>query len=286
MRKIANNETSKEDREKFQAKLQQLKDKLSPEDFQTAGELAAKPEDETECRKPMLKYKIRNIMRRLTFEPEMSPDDRQELEKKLEELKSKMEPETLLWVEEKNMKLQEKLKKVQKKRDKNLKEKIASFLKESASEIAGIMTGEEKQLKPAKLLKEFSEVFEGLTEEQQKEINNVMKGVPQKIIDMMSERRKIKEARKASKEKRSKSRSKSPRMKMDKPKCRGFHRKPKDGQKIETVQPTYEKGVSRKADCLKEIFPEADLNKLMEFVAANDKLSTEDLIESYLANKK
>jgi hypothetical protein len=202
MRKIANNETSKEDRERFQAKLQQLKDKLSPEDFQTAGELAAKPEDETECRKPMLKYKIRNIMRRLTFEPEMSPDDRQELEKKLEELKSKMEPETLLWVEEKNMKLQEKLKKVQKKRDKNLKEKIASFLKESASEIAGIMTGEEKQLKPAKLLKEFSEVFEGLTEEQQKEINNVMKGVPQKIIEMMSERRKIKEARKASKEKK------------------------------------------------------------------------------------
>jgi hypothetical protein len=77
---------------------------------------------------------------------------------------------------------------------------------------------------------------------------------------------------------------------MDKPKCRGFHRKPKDvkevEQKLETVQPTYEKGVSRKADCLKEIFPEADLNKLMEFVAANDKLSTEDLIESYLANKK
>jgi hypothetical protein len=284
LRKMGNIETSKEDRERLQTKLTQLKEKLSPEDFLYATEQAANPEDESDCRKPMLKYKIRNIMRRLTFEPEMSPDDRQELEKKLSELKAKMSPENLAWVDEKSAKLQDKLKRVQQKRDKNMKEKLTSFLKESAGEIAGLLTGGEKQVKPAKLVNEFSEVFGSLSEDQQKEINAILKGVPQKIMDLTAEKRKAKEEKKMKKEK---SRSKSPKKCEEKPKCRGFHRK-QLGEKIEKVEAPkeYEKGVSRKADCLKEIFPEADLSKLLEFVAANNKLSTEDLIESYLANKK
>jgi hypothetical protein len=289
IRKIGDVETSKEDRERFQAKLTQIKDKLSPEDLQQATEQAAKPGDEND-RKPMLKYKIRNIMRRLIFEPEMSPDDRKELEKRLSEFQAKMDPENLAWVEEKKKKLQEKLQKVEKKREKGLKEKIASFLKDSAHEIAGMIAGEEKQAKPAKLMKEFSDVFAGLSQEKQKEINDVMKGIPQKIVELISEKKKLKEARKLSKEKRSlskekkpKKRSKSPQKKEDMPKRCGFFRKQK--AELEAEAKGYLNEVSKKYDNLKEVFPEADEESLLEFVDSNRALSTEELIESYLAGK-
>jgi len=154
-------------------------------------------------------------------------------------------------------------------------------LKESASDIAGMITGD-KRVKPEKvLLNELYVAFGALSEDKRIEINGLLNGVPQKISDFVAEKKKDKKCR-----------SKSPKNNEDKPKCRGFHRKDRKNEEVaekcEKIEAPkeYEKGVSRKADCLKEIFPDADLSNLLDFVAANDKLTTEDLIESYLAIKK
>jgi hypothetical protein len=291
LRKISNPEISKEDREKLEKKLSKINSVLTPEEIELAAQQASTKIDDEDCRKPN-KYKVRNILRRLMFEPELSPDEKQDLEKKLSELKVKMPLEELDWVDEKIAKFQEKLKKIQSKRNKNLKEKITTFLQDSASQIAGFIVQGEKLEKPGKVLREFADVFESLTEEQRKEINTVMKGVPQKIADMETERKKHKQEKRLARAQNSKSRSKSRPQKSDeeKPKRKGFFgRKRESTDKIEkplAEEPKYQKGVSRKADSLKEIFPEADIEKLLEFVAANNKLSTEELVESYLANKK
>jgi hypothetical protein len=287
LRKIQSLGTSKEDREHYLKKLEKFKEKLSNEEMKEATDKAAEMPKEEDARKPQLRYKARNILRRLMFEPDMSPDERKELEEKMSEMKAKMKPEDQQWIDEKVKKFQDKQKKIEGKCKNGWKAKISGFLKESADQIAGFITGVDKLEKPRHLVQEFAEIFMTLDDQKRNEFNLLMKGVPQKMLDLENERKKIKEERKKIAKEHKRSRSRSAKKEEKALEKKASKEKIPKAEKAEKIKPVkqYEKGVTRKADCLKEVFPDADYEKLLEFVAANEKLQMEDLIESYLAAK-
>jgi hypothetical protein len=300
LKKLAKPELSKEDRERIESKLNAIKTKMTPEDLQWAGQHAveANPSgQEPEKRMPQYQYKARKVLKKLMTETDLSPDDKQALETKLEELKSKMTPDALTWLDEKATEYQEKLKKLEKKRNKALKQHITNMIQESASDIANLITkGGEKQRGCKKLIDEFSKAFSSLPEEKQKEIDALLQGTPMKLVAFDAEKKQKREERAKSRKMRSKSRSKSQskspeerflkRKHFGKRKSASKEKADKcDAPKIEESK-KYRPFVVKKAKYLKEMFQEADYEALLEFVEVNHSMKVDELVECYLASKK
>lgn len=287
MKKLASLEITKEERAEFETKLNTIKGKLNQEDLQWAIQHANAPEGER--RMPHCMMKAKKVLKQLILEPSISPDERKCLEEKLTELKAKMSPELISALDSKVIEFKEKLAKREKKRNEKLKEKIASVIQDQAVDIAEMITNtDDKKKSSNNLLIAFSRAFSALPEEKQTEIDIMLKGVPRRIVET-NEYKRVKALQKANRsESKNKSRSKSP--KKDKKKWRKESKERKferaltpkvEAPKSEDVK--YLPFVEQKAQALKEIFQDANLQALKEFVNANSSLSVDELAESYLA---
>jgi hypothetical protein len=181
---------------------------------------------------------------------------------------------------------------------KDFKEKLREFKQSDSFKniVASLFTGarpnkeeEEKTHKdvqqlystlPSNTQENITSHYNNLPEELRNNINKFLGGLPEQIINKQSQTQENKEEVKIEDETLIKATEPEISVKINEPLIQEVE--VIEEKKPEVVQKEYSQEIRTKAQSLKDIFEEADINNLLEFVSQTPDMSLEELVENYL----
>jgi len=197
---------------------------------------------------------------------EYSVREKEQFTKELDAIKSQFSAEDIVWLEEKIAKQKKKIARREHKAKEASSHMISNCIKSNTNEIVTQLSDKfkEKVSPMTRLILDFVQNYNMLDPKKRSDINTLLHGVPDQIVAELECHRQ----------------SSNPKWNREN---EVLHENKKDTTGLSlNPERSYSEEVRARAEIIKQIFPDSDMNALLEVIKKNVNLSMDELIESYL----